>query len=289
MTAILARHPRKSTRADWRRLAVALVLLVAASVAWRALRPAAIQVLVCSSVGSSRGELLCTALQRRFPALFIGQYAHRVLCTCGPGSAFVAWEHEGWQQDPGSVWFFADGWLRESGILRVSENRSAWLGDWDRDNHPELLSRLFIDGNFQVVLARVRPGANEIVAALRDEAAARRPRLRSYAIPACVDEDGDGLSELVLRAWSTGSGRSGSLPDWPDELVAVFDWTAPGGILTPRMLPDDGTVQFWPLPDNRPVVFDPNEPLESVVARLRPPDTQPASLPATPSGPDATP
>jgi hypothetical protein len=64
-----------------------------------------------------------------------------------------------------------------------------------------------------------------------------------------------------------------------DQLVAIFDWTAPGGILTPRVLPDDGTIQLWSLPDNRPVVFDPNEPLEDVIARLKPPGTQPAWAP----------
>lgn len=93
------------------------------------------------------------------------------------------------------------------------------------------------------------------------------------------------MSELVLHSWSRGPARFIQMPDWPDQLVAIFDWTAPGGILTPRLLPDDGTIRLWPLPDNQPVVFDPNELLETVVARLRPPDTQPASLPATAPGP----
>jgi len=286
MTGLLARHPRRSTRADWQRLVVGFALVLAMSVAWRALRPAVIHTLACSSVGSHRLELLSAALQAQFPGSYMGEY-DPMYAAAGPGAPFLTWGLIGWEHGPVSTWFFVDGKLRRIGMMRASD---VWItppGDWERDGHPELLVLVSWPPvrRSSIILVRVRPAANEVVAILDEDIALRPTRPRSYPTPTCVDEDRDGVSELVLHSWSRGPARFIQMPDWPDQLVAIFDWTAPGGILTPRLLPDDGTIRLWPLPDNQPVVFDPNEPLETVVARLRPPDTQPASLPATAPGP----
>lgn len=286
MMTILARHKRTTTRADWRRLLIAVALLALASLAWRLSRPAVIRAFACSSIGSHRVPLLRMALQERFPYIPLRENAW-LESVRGPGAPFLAWTNHNWITDLDSRWHLSNGRMDYVGVLRAV-CQIASFGDWDQDRYPEAMCLIGEGGELYFVVVRVRPAADEVVVVLPVHISTRNAAAILSVFGSWSDEDGNGTMELILRGTRVG-GPSAVIRRWPDVIVAIFDWTAPGGVLTPRMLPDDGTVQFWPLPDNRPVVFDPNEPLESVVARLRPPDTQPACLPATPSGPDATP
>jgi hypothetical protein len=79
--------------------------------------------------------------------------------------------------------------------------------------------------------------------------------------------------ELALITVKVVSAPGGGLAFAPSEAVAVFEFESAGGILRPRVLPDDGSVTWWRPPDGRPVPIKPDADLaEFLEATLSVPD-----------------
>ncbi len=102
--------------------------------------------------------------------------------------------------------------------------------------------------------------------------------------PTWRDEDGDGTAELVLVAYNPSAVSAGN--QLPPRTAAVFDWTAPGGVLRPRSMPADSSVSFWAPPEGRPIPFAPDQSLDSVIdqamAQFAPAATEPATTQSAP-------
>jgi hypothetical protein len=182
----------------------------------------------------------------------------------------------------------ADETLTLRGTLIADEvARSPQPGDWDHDGRTELVVKFYPHpnanvGSFGVV--RLNADYNEIVAVILVDYS---PWVRSpvYHRLEWRDAYGADRSELAVvrykRILPRTTGATSS-----SELVAAFVWDAPGGILRPRLLPEDGSVLVWTPEDGRPLVVAADEPLDPLLARLVPlPPGFGQQIPATTSAP----
>jgi len=274
MNGLLARGLRRSARAEWRRLAVGLALLLAASAAWHWLRPPLIRVLARSSLGCDvRAPLIQAALrdvcQDRPPP-----DSTTIRSVFGPGQPVVAWTSPMFGTAPsGTVaaswpYHFADDKFTPIGKLYVPDFINFdWFGDWDGDGQPEALPGFYRQPTLVWVLVRVRRSLNEVAAIIEYDPI----RMRASGMgPHWTPPDQGGLYDLIFWRRLRTPAATGVSTMWPTESVARFAWTAPGGILIPQLLPDDGSIRVWTAPDGQPYVFDPNEPVWDVVNRLLP-------------------
>jgi hypothetical protein len=186
----------------------------------------------------------------------------------------------------------ADRDLEHRGLLR--SNAMSWLpqalpGDWDNGGAVEVTVFAIATGEpnyFCQYWAVIRLGgeANELVGLV---ALVRSvPAGSAGAIPIWRAEDEDGPLEFVFVPTSL---TSAGWPNLRGEAVAVFEWTEPGGVLRPRVVPDDGSMLVWTPPDGRPYRFPADKLVDEVCRELlpvpkdlgTPPTSQPASAPAS--------
>jgi hypothetical protein len=119
------------------------------------------------------------------------------------------------------------------------------------------------------VVLRLGDEHNEIVwVGLMDESIwhSRRIRLK----PIWRDEDGDGRDEFVFITVETARTAKGGIVFKPSQTVAVFEWDEPGGMLLPKLLPDESGITLWTPRNGIPVQVDQDTDLEPLVRELLP-------------------
>ena len=304
MSDIFNRRCRPSPTVAIRAYVVGLAAVLLASVAWHALRPYVTRSLACSSLGCEpRAKLITGAIDELYPrprAYVLG--GEPMLRSFRQGDqGGVSWWLDWGQLRPdqaavarGSI-FVADRDVDYRGLLRSEAmmDPKALSADWDQDGTVEVTLFAFAPaepGYFCEYWAVVRLGveANELVGLV----ALVRSVPAGSVVPTCAwcDEDEDGTLEFVFARVRLASAGQ---PSSRGAAVAVFEWTEPGGVLRPRVVPDDGSMLVWTPPDGRPHRFPADKLVDDVCQELLPAPrdlgapaaSQPASAPTSSPGP----
>jgi hypothetical protein len=298
MTELLSRRTIKPQH-DLRRLVAIALTLAFGCVVWRQVRPLLVQELARSSLGCEwRAGLIGAAVCAQYPQLPAMDNGWGVQSWRTASSVGVFWRIRPPGPDGPSLGYgVADDTLVLRGTVNTQEVVAIPVpGDWDHDGRVELVTSFdALAGADPRPNANVRSFAvvrlgidhNEIVAViLVDYSAWARnfPRLRLE----WRDADGHGRAELALMRYTRIQPRTVGAT-FSSETVAVFAWDAPGGILRPRLLPDDGSVLVWTPEDGHPLVVATDEPLDPLLARLVPlPPGFGEQVPATTNSPSAS-
>ena len=297
MSDLLHRHKYDSRRQEIRRIAIAVVLILATSGTWYAVRPFLVCWAARSSVGwltpgfcehPGRHRLLAAALRASNPCvpedrdLFGEDWSH-LDSHCLPRPGWVAWPSgfkerrnpDGSYMNYFARFNYADHRLHAKGGINWPWLPDAPPGDMDGDGRWELVicdSATEDDEDRYVsrgAVVRLGETRNEIAwIGLVDSNLWAKTATRVK--PIWRDEDHDGRRELVLVTvvYVVLPGGRGSFQ--PPKTVAVFEWDSPGGTLVPRHLPDDCGILPWTPPGGRPVPIAPDEELEPVLGDLHP-------------------
>ena len=103
--------------------------------------------------------------------------------------------------------------------------------------------------------------------------------------PRWRDVNGDGREELEFATVKFARRADGTMGFFPSQTVAVLEWSAPGGVLRARVVPDDGSFLVWAPADGRPLAFGQDEVADEVFRRLLP---VPAGFGAAPASQTTT-
>lgn len=253
MNTLLARHCYDPRQGENRRLAVATLVLLAAGAVWHWTKNDLLYHAACSSIGCpGRVDLIAAVLRKvdsDFPETpqlwnyncarpdWIAWSSVRVNIRLGPGSYRPMWQVK-----------VADRHLVVKGVI-AGDRLSVPPVDADGDGSCEVVKEFYPDRDEPRKDLRwwtvVRLGAedNEIVwAGVMDIGIwhSRQIRLK----PIWRDTDGDGMDELLFITVETFRTPEG-IGFKPSRTIAVFEWTAPGGILRTRLLPDDCGIRPW--------------------------------------------
>jgi hypothetical protein len=305
MSDIFNRRCRTSPTVAIRAYVLGLTTVLLASVAWHTLRPYVTRSLARSSIGcDARAKLIAGTIDELYPRLRVRALSGKpMLCSFRHADqGGVSWLMD-WQQLPPDkaalapgLTIVADRDLDYRGLLR--SNAMSWLpqalpADWDQGGAVEVTLFAIPTGEpsyFCQYWAVIRLGgeANELVGlvALVGSVSAGS----AGAIPIWRAEDEDGPLEFVFVPMSL---TSAGWPNLRGEAVAVFEWTAPGGVLRPRVVPDDGSMLVWTPADGRPYRFPVDKLVDDICQELLPvpedfgatPASQPASAPASSPAP----
>ncbi len=313
MSNIFNRRWRTSPTVAIRAYVVGLAAVLLASVAWHALRPYVTRGLARSSIGcDARAKLIAGAIDELYPRLRVRALGGEpMLCSFRQGDqGGVSWLMD-WEQLPPDqaaaargLTIVADLDLNYCGTLRSQAmigDPQALPGDWDQGGAVEVTVFATTAGERSYVFAMapsyfceywavVRLGgeANELVGLV---ALVRSVSAGSVVeAPTWRDEDEDGTLEFVfVPVLLTSAVQTSSR----GEAVAVFEWTEPGGVLRPRVVPDDGNMLVWTPADGRPHRFPADKLVDEVCQELLPvpegfgatPASQPASAPTSSPAP----
>jgi hypothetical protein len=283
----LERQQRASRRQDIGRLIVALVLLLAASGVWHAVRPAVTLALARSSIGCyARNGLLAGALEHLYPQYPVAHY--EIFDNLRLGSyllragSLVVWH----STQAGHVG------APESEVetrVNVADDRLRYLGSL-RDIEPMGVRPEGFDARggvtFVAVYEAAEPNAPSSDAGL--SLAVLRFAPPSAEVAGLVvhdgnwldwaDTDADGTTEFVLGRIVRRRAQS---PKRQYQVQAVFKLDD-NGVLFPYDVPPDKGVRFWTPPDGRPVPIPADVSAEEFFRTLAPwPDgfSSPASAP----------
>jgi hypothetical protein len=302
VTELLTRRTIKPQH-DLRRLVILLPALALVCVTWHLVRPALVLALARSSLGcESRAGLVGAALHARYPqlcAMYDGWWAVVVQSWRTANSAGVFWNIRppGQPVGPSVSYGVADETLTLRGTVMTQYLPiSSVPGDWDNDGRVELvtnfapLTTTHFRSNASVpgsAILRLGIDHNEIVAALLVDYSSLSRGSDSLQLEWRA-ADGKGGAELLLMRYTRApSGTAGARMS--SEVIAALDWDAPGGILRPRLLPDDGSVLVWTPKDGHPLAVAVDEPLDPLLVRLVPlPPGFGERVPATTSSPAAS-
>ncbi len=266
---LFERHPASRQR-HAAYVASVLVVLLAASAAWHALRPEVLRQLAIRSIGCpARSELIAAAARtscrelppRQDPGL-LNLWSLRT-----PHGALVMWQaeykldHVGKSPLPARAapYVFADDRLAYRGqLVSVMVPQPTNMPDADGDGRPEICvvnddpRGSASPAQSYWALVRLCADGNEVTGLVAG------PGWLFVLQPECSTTNGTRRLALMGPAVSP-SGR---------ETVATFEWTAPAGILRPTMLPADGSLLAWTPADGKPYRFSPDECVDDVVRRL---------------------
>ncbi|HUU98407.1 MAG TPA: hypothetical protein VM487_21955 [Phycisphaerae bacterium] len=305
MSDIFNRRCRRSPTVAIRAYVVGLAAVLLASVAWHAFHPYVIRALARSSVGcEARVELIAGAIDELYPRQRV-----RVL----GGKPMLRSYRQG---DRGGVsWLMDWGRLRPDqaavapGLAAVGDldlnycgrlrsqamtgDPQALPGDWDQDGSIEVMPFAIAAaerGYWSVYWAVVRLGgkANELVGLVAIGSSTAGGAIQ--ATPGWPDEHDDGTFEWVFATMPRPSADGTTSCA---EAIAIFEWTEPGGVLRPRVLPDDGSMLIWTPASGRPYPFPADKLVDEVCQELLPvpegfgaaPASQPASAPTSSPAP----
>lgn len=319
MSAIFSRRRTSSARSVVCDYVIGLACVLVASLAWHGLRAYVVRALACSSVGcEARAKLITGAIDELYPRQRVyvlgGEPVLRSYRQGNRGGVawLVDWAAGSGVQPPsiGSQTAVADANLNWRGSLRLQRSpwRSPDLGvDRDGDGAFEVAvsfqpGAFFLynkySGSVYWPVVRVGRESNEIVGLVVTRFDVTRAG--TLLLPGWYDEFGDGTDDWVFPG--AGSpitallrGTRPSPPQRPGSSlpVAVFKWTEPGGVLRPRVVPDDGSMLVWTPADGRPYRFPADKLVDEVCQELLPvpegfgatPASQPASSPTSSPGP----
>jgi hypothetical protein len=273
MNRLLVRPIRATLREHLVRFALVAAFLAAGAIGWHIVRPWVLTAAARSSIGCEpRSQLIAHVLGSLHPEYFQtpGYY---LWSTCGKRARVVVlYASRGSENHC----FFADDSLSAIGVLR-SVYLSDHPDDMDADGRIEVIAQsgVYSTGPLRSAVVRLGPSSNELLG-VATHLRQRPPGLWA----AWRDEDGDGSVEFVLLS-PPAPGAVTSTQPWHVEAAAVFEWTAPGGVLRPRYMPADGSVIFWAPPGGRPVPFASDESLGSVMDRVLAEPASPSSAPSS--------
>lgn len=262
-----------------RRITVAAIALLASSVLWYGMRGTVAYRVACSSIGCpGRESLIAAALRRNDPRIpahpqhwnydlaqpeWIAWSSFRAYMSLEDGSTLRQWQV-----------VVADHDLVVRGVI-TGDRLPLPPADSDGDGLCEVVKEigtLRYDAQQNIVwwaVLRLGDERNEIVwVGLIDESVwrSRQTRLR----PIWLDTDGDGVDELVFITVEIAQTPDGRVVFKPPQTVAVFEWTAPGGILRTRLLPDDCGILPWSPEGSVPMRVDQATDLDLLVRELLP-------------------
>lgn len=319
MSDAFSRQAADRRAKEVRRLLAGAGLVVVLSIAWHGLRPYLVRGLARSSGGyAARERLIAAALRDLYPRFPIAdrRYGGYVWSFRGPSSGLVIWQTqpetealETGQQARPPKYVFVDERLAYIGRVHSANPPLAALpADWDGDGKfeitmnyspvVELLRTTRTMGPWPTrslrawALFRPAPTANEVAGIIVVDLQQWQTR-NTLMRPQWRDENGDGRAELAFVASKYGTLPGRRMGVLSQETVAVFEWSAPGGVLVPRQIPDDGSFLVWSPEDGRLHEFSPDTVVEDVCRELLPipndfgtpsasqPVSQPASEPST--------
>ena len=322
MNEVLNRRSYDSPRTEIRRLAAVVLGIALGCFCWHILQPRLIYLAACSSLGCpDRENLILLALQQHTPGFPSAREAYRegmpyILSCSAPRPGWVQWQRVREQVrinrdtylDKGTTGF-ADDKLLARGTFALPCSPEGPPGDMDGDGlwevaiqysaiPAEQFKTRYVDS---WAVLRLGPTGNEIAWIGLCDVSARSTRSDSLYLT-WRDEDGDGVKELLFAWWSWGRSPN-TAGAKPPEIVAVFSWDRPGGVLRPRTLPADGSFLSWTPPNGQPVKVAQDADLDPILRRLfpvpddfgygRPSATQPTSASqaanSRPSGYDSRP
>ena len=280
MNQILSRQPVTKGKKEYRHLVIGLAVLLIASAGWRIVRPIMVNLVACSSVGCwARCDVIAAALRARYPeyppeAMGAGL---ATLSSCRPAPGTVLWindkEFQEQRASASNIIQLADASLNHLGLFRLSPSRFYTSGphaDWDGDGRYEVTCCGYVDDNswllYQHMIIRLGMGSNEIAGLFIVDNSHTPQNTTTYAL--WRDEDGDGLNEYVIHRVTVR--RLPKPKPWhgKPETVAVFEWDRPGGVLRPRVLPDDGSITVWTPPDGQPYEFPADAVVDDICQEL---------------------
>lgn len=274
MSSVLARHSYDPRQCETRRLIVAVLGVLVAGAVWHLVRNDLVYHAACSSIGCPGREELIGAVLRKADPEFPDKPQRWYYDFARP--EWIAWRsvrealwkpESGWR--PQSRVKVADRHLALQGVIAV-----AWLSgpptDADGDGSCEVIKMHFVDRQRDIRLwtvVRLGEEDNEIVWAGVINLGtwhSRQIRLK----PIWRDTDGDGLDELVFVTVERFRTQRGEVAFKPSRTIAVFEWTAPGGTLQPRLLPDDCGIRQWSREDGVPMRVSQDADLDTIVREL---------------------
>lgn len=303
MNSMLQRYCFESRRSECRRELIVFGLLLMASAGWYALRPSLIRQAAIQSVGYPGREALMSAALRQTGIRILedgrsvtpGMKGH-VFTHCLPRPGWVAWVFH--SPDQMCLAFFDQHLCLQGRVKSESAmiSMESPPGDMDGDGYWEIVFEYYpLPDEDPVVrdlrgwvVVRLGSSNNEIVWLGLIDAnlwGNRGARVK----PIWRDEDGDGLKELIFVTVETVRLPGRRIGFKPPRTVAVFEWDAPGSMLSPRSLPADCGVSSCELSPRGPVKVALDVELAPLLRRLHPiPEgfgqsatTTPASSPST--------
>lgn len=313
MNDLFQRRSVDDKQSEIRRMAVVLFAVLVASASWHALRPIALAWIAQTSLGCpSRAPIVAAVLRGKYDTI----------PTDSEINAFTTFP---WTR-LGTSFFPKPGWVWWESVRETEQlSPNSWLHHWRTtfaDHNFDAVGSIGTtlrplvapaqdtdgDGCWEVVLetqatpwqeaknrnvkrwAIVRLGENHNEVAwigLGDQSLWSRKSTRIK--PIWRDEDGDGVDELVFVTVVVKRLPQGGVGFDPPTVVAVFEWDRAGGILLPRLLPQDTGIMTWTAPDAESVRVEQDADIESVLNDLLPvPDgfgVAPGAAPSTPSPP----
>ncbi len=281
MNPALERHCYDSRRREMRLLALAALVLLVTSALWHQVKGTVVYRVACSSIGCpDRLGLIADALRQRDPRFPDAVPRFWSLSWAKP--EWIAWSsvRESVPLEDGSTlpnWkvTVADHNLTVRGFIAADRPFLLTPADRDGDSLCEVVMEIAAtkddaqqDHVWWVVL-RLGTEHNEILwVGLMDESVwhSRGMRLK----PIWRDEDGDGMGEFVFITVETTRTPAGGLVFKPLQTIAVFEWSAPGGILRTLSLASDSGITPWSPGGREPIRVDQTADLAPLVHELLP-------------------
>lgn len=279
MMRCLARGDSVPLGVEWRRLFGAVFLLGMLSLLWHVGRATIVHEMACGSVGCPGRERLLIAALRRAGAPGSHHSAFDVprmhVLTHSLPEPWVSWPQftpppEGGRSrdtvQRGTC--YADARLRVRGCLKSGQyRRRDGPGDMDGDGRWEIAVAFHANVGRTVppmqmsrwAIVRLDGAHNELLAVVLVDEAAAGPKKQAPGVtsvwPVWCDSDDDGAMECQFNFGVVPISLGPGLVVQPPQTLARLDWTGPGGVLVPAVLPDDDSIQVWTPPDGRPLRF----------------------------------
>ncbi len=286
MSDIFSRRYATAPAGIIRGYVIGLACVLVASLAWHGLHARVLRGLARSSVGcDARAKLIAGAIDELYPRqrVYVSD-GEPILNSYRQGNqGGVCWvislETPSCEQPTAArgVGMVADLDLNSRGLVHLRTMRwgiPAPPGDWDGDGAFEVSSICIPTGDafrnpstyhLYWVVIRLGRESNEIVAL----AAVRHDVPANTVGPLAIwqDESGDGIANWVLVT-ARYSANQQELS--PFERLGIFEWSEPGGVLRPRVVPDDGSMLVWTPPSGHPHRFPADKLVDDVCRELLP-------------------
>ncbi len=280
MNTLLERRSYDTRQREIRRLAVVILALLVAGIAWHWARNGLVYHAARSSVGCpGRWGLIAAELRQVDPEFpndpqrwsydaarpeWIAWPSVREIIRLEDGSNLTKWQVK-----------VADRNLALRGVF-TCDRLSIRPADADRDGSCEVMKETYaadLGGPYNHLrwwtVVRLGEKDNEVVWAGMIDTRIWRSR-RVGLKPIWRDTDGDGMDELVFITIETARTPDGGIVYKTPQTIAVFEWTAPGGILRTRLLPDDCGILPWNPEGHVPMRIDQATDLDVFVRELLP-------------------
>lgn len=283
--SILLQRQRIPVHHDLKRLIVIAVGIGLCAIGWNAVLPWLELSTARSSLGLvTRSVLVDAVVRARYAAT-----AYEPELVQAMGGRTGRWVGATWPVRTGAgdrsdafrrlnLWAVADETLAVRGTV-ASEVACgppfSDAGDWDGDGALEVITQdtsmwlAVRPSTVRVAVLRLRSTHNELVGIIGLKQSLTPPGRsspRAVLRPELADLGSDAHAELRaydLTFTRQPNGQWGTVGRQREDVG--IEWTAPGGVLRPRRLPEDGSVTLWTPPGGTPITFAPDTPIEEVL------------------------